>query len=93
MAQMGHVDADLVGTSGFQLEPDQGMVREAFHHPEVGDRGPPSLTHGETLTVHGVASDGGVHSATGGHGALHQGQIFPMHGARLQLLHQPFVGL
>ena len=64
MTDAGQMDADLVGSAGFQLQLQMGIAGVAGQHRIVGDGRPAVVIgNGHTLAVGGMAADGGVDGA------------------------------
>ena len=91
---VGHVNTDLMGPSGFQLAGGVGVTPVAAHHFPVG-HGVFGIALGDShfLPVGGVPSDGGIHSAgVFPEGAADDGFVGPGHGVVLQLACQHHMG-
>ncbi len=92
MFDVGHVDTDLVGTTGFQTQTQTGVATELLVHPVVG-HGRTAIGHdGHVGTLGRVTADGGINGAAGGH--VTYGDRFVLAGdlARLQRFHQMGLG-
>lgn len=92
VADVRHVDPDLMRTAGLELDFDQGVGRKSFMNPIVGDGGFSIRSNGKALAVAAVTTDREVDGASPGQGSLHQGKVLAMHGVRLELFDQQFVG-
>ena len=95
MADVRHVDADLVGAAGFELAADVGIAPVAFDDLPVG-HGVPGIALGDAhfLPVGGVPPDGGIHGAgVLPEGAADNALIGSGHGVVLELGGQPGVGV
>ena len=94
VADVGHVDPDLVGTARFQAAPDMGIAPVALDDLPMGHR-IPGIPGGDAhlFPVRGVPPDGRVHGARVlPEGAHHNGLIGPGHGMVLELACQPHMG-
>ncbi len=85
---VGHVYANLVGTSGFQLDPYMGMGTEALQHTVVADGRLAALGHGHALALPAMAADRRVDLAAGGDHTDHDALIDAADTAVLQLSNQ-----
>ena len=63
VANMGHVDADLVGAARFQAAADVGEPAQVLQHLPVGHGGAAVEHHSHFFSVAAAAADGGVHGA------------------------------
>ena len=63
VADVRHVDPDLVGAPGLQSALHIGIAGEPLQHGPVGHRAPAARHHRHLLPVRRVAADGGVHRA------------------------------
>jgi outer membrane protein assembly factor BamD len=88
---MGHMNAYLMSSPGFQLDPDQGVMGKTLGNAVMSDRGLAFVTNRKTFPVDAVPADRFVHRSAGRHGTLNQSQVFPIHGPSLKLFHQRFV--
>ena len=80
MADVAHVDADLVGASGGELGLDECRLAKALQHPVIGFSRTPPLLHRHALAVGMAATDGGVDfPGVLANVTLHQGQINALH--------------
>ena len=95
MADVRHVDTDLMGPSGFQFAADVGIAPVSGHHLPVGHGVlGVALCNAHLLPVTGVPSDGGIHSAAVlPEGAADDGFICSGHGVVLQLACQEGMGI
>ena len=94
VADVGHVDPDLVGPSRLQTAADMGVAPVALHHFPVG-HGFFGVAGGDghLLPVGGVPADGGVDGAgVLPEGAADDGFVGPRHGVVLELGGQHGVG-
>ena len=93
-AQMGEVHADLVRAArpqGRLQQRERGGAREPLEDPVARERGPtrPGGAHGHPQPVAGVASDRGLdHARRVRQPAVHQRQVAPLDGPRLELAGQ-----
>ena len=62
VAQVGHVDPDLVGPAGLQPALHIGKAGEALQHLPVGHGAAPPRDHSHFLPIHWMAADRSVHS-------------------------------
>ena len=62
-AQVGAVQAQLVGTAGQRLQLHQGVTVKALQHPVAGLRGLAGGTDAAEQTGQGTAVDGGIDDA------------------------------
>ena len=93
IADVGHVHADLVGTPGFQLDPDMGVATETFQYAVMGDRRLAGMGHCLFGTDGRMTADGLIHLASTGHDATGNGFVLAKGGLFLQLIHQRRVRL
>ena len=63
MAEVGEVDADLVGAAGFDADAQEGCQRPGGEDFVVRDGGPAFFRDGHFLAVDGMAADGQFHGA------------------------------
>ena len=87
MADVGHVDADLVGAARLQLTADVGVATVTLHHFPMG-HGLLGIAGGDShlLAVGGMAANGGVHGAAVlPEGAADDALVNTVHGVILQL--------
>ena len=87
----GHMDTDLVGTSGFKLQANMGVFGKALQYPIVGAR-LFAITHHAISPAAGGVCHGLVNEAAAGHGAGDHRFIFTADCPRLQLGNQVSVG-
>ena len=80
---MGHVDANLMGASGFQFHPQQRMSAEPAQHPVMGDRRFAARGHGHALPIHRMPTHGRIHRTARHRHSIDDRQIFPLNGSRL----------
>ena len=93
MAQIGHVDANLVGAAGLQTALQVGAAGIAPQHLPVGHRRTALGVHRHLLPVHRVAADGGVHRAAVLFEAAHRHRlVHPGQGVVLKLGGQSQMG-
>ncbi len=89
---VGHVHTDLVGTTGFQTQPQTGVATELLVHPVVGDGGAAIGHHSHMGTLGRVTADGRIDGAAGGHVTDGDRLVFTGDLTRLQRLHQVGLG-
>ena len=82
------MDADLVGTSGFQLHPRVGMRTEALQHAVMADGDLAGLDHRHLLALYTMTADGRVDGAASDDHAGDDGLIDAADAARLELGNQ-----
>ncbi len=92
MADVGHVDPDLMRTPGLQGDRQQGMQPKALQNPIVGHRGPAARHDPHTGPIPWVTTNGLVDVPPRHQQPAHEGAVLPVHTAPLQLLHQRLVG-
>ena len=63
MAQVGHVDANLMGAAGLQAALQVGAAGVAPQYPPVGHRRTALGVHRHLLPIHRVAANGGIYRA------------------------------
>ena len=90
---MRHMDADLMGSAGFQLHFNKGVRLKTLGDSIMRHGGFAVGTNGKALSVTAVTTDGKIDGAAAGQGALHKRQVLAVHGVGLELFDQPFVGL
>jgi len=87
-SHMSHMDADLVGATGFEIDADMGVGGIALHNAIMGDRFLATVHHRHAGALARMATDGRIDGGTGHQYALHYRLVFPAHTAILQLGHQ-----
>jgi len=93
VADVGHVDADLVGAAGLQAAAQVGDTGVTGDDLPVGDGTAAGGDHGHLFPVGAAAADGGVHSAAVLlHIAGHQALVGAGEGVVLQLRAEGQVG-
>ncbi len=93
-AQVGHVDADLMGAPGLQLQLHQGAGTADAQHPVMGAGGLTAGVHRPPVRGALCQADGGVYNAGGGGGrAVADGQVHPAEAPGVELELQPFLGV
>lgn len=85
---MLHVYPNLVRATGFQLDPQQGVLGKPFLHPKMGHRVPATLPNLIAPAVARVAGDGLIYRSPGNYLAPDQGQVFPLNFPLSQGPHQ-----
>jgi hypothetical protein len=94
MAEVGEVDADLVGAAGFDADAQEGCQRPGGEDFVVRDGGPAFFRDGHFLAVDGMAADRELHGA----GRLlrrapDEGEVFLADGVGGKLRDERGVGL
>ena len=86
MADVGEVDADLVGPPGAQPHLQLGGLGMADQHPELGDGRPATIDDRHPLAVAGIAADRRIDGCAGlDQAAVHQRPVAAGEAARLEL--------
>jgi hypothetical protein len=88
MPEVRHVHPYLVGASGVETDPEQGVVRQAPGHAVMGHGGAAAGDHRHAGARPGVPAHGCVHGAAGDDAPAHQGVVVARHAAGPQLGHQ-----
>ena len=92
IAQMAHVDTNLVGSAGFQFEVDMGMPAKALQHPVVGDGGLASGHNCHTQAVARMSAGRRPHHPAGAHDTKNNALVLTADRPLAELLNQSNLG-
>lgn len=88
MAEMGEVHTNLMGATGFELDPQQRTARQSLLDTIVGHRLPPVLTHGHAGALATMASDWGIDQSAAAELTEAKREIFPLHFTGSEMAYQ-----
>jgi hypothetical protein len=93
VANVRHVDPDLMRAPGLETDDEQRMGRESPESSVVCHRPASAVDYGHPGTLERVTADWCIDGSTRHQNPLDQGAILPVYAATLELIHEGFVGL